>query len=159
MTVFDKMDTSYKPWTPYHGIKDMLEPTHSIVDAEGPVGLYCIAFELPTDEKLFQMGQWMRKEVDTATRFSLTDGKIQVEVEVWDGDFEKRLYFAGDLTFKQCIKMIKNKKFNIGFVPIGAPNVMVAGVKMFKREDLVQMIKIKQMTDAHVKRPKTWIVG
>ena len=159
MTVFDKIDTSYKPWTTYREKKDMLDPTHSIVDANGPDELYCMAIELPIDEKLVQMGKWMRKEIDTKTRFSLTDGKIQVEIEVWDDDFEKRLYFAGDLTFKQCIKLLKTKNFNMGFCPVGAPNVTVAAVKMFKREDLVNMVKLKQMTDAHHNRSKTWKVG
>ncbi len=153
------MDTSYEAWTPYHEKKDMLEATHSIVDADGPMDLYCVAFEIPSDTKLFQMMNWMKKEIDTATRFSLTDGKIQVEIEVWDGDFEKRLYYAGDLTFDQCIKLIKAKNFNMGFVLVGSPNAIVAGVKMFKKEDLIEMVKIKQMTDAHPHRPNTWKVG
>ncbi len=153
------MDTSYEPWKRYHEKKDMLDATHSIVDADGPYDLYCIAIEMPTDEKLIQMGKWMNKEIDTATRFSLTDGRIQVEIEVWDGDFEKRLYFAGDLTFKQCIKLLNARNFNMGFVPVGAPNVTIAAVKMFKWEDLVDMIKIKQITDVHHNRPKTWKVG
>ena len=137
----------------------MLEPTHSIVDADSPTGLYCVAFELPNDKNLIQMMRWMDKEIDTQTRFSLTDGKIQVEIEVWDEDIEKKLYFAGNLTFKQCINLLKTKSFNMGFVPVGDPNATVAGVKMFNKEDLVRIVKIKQMTDAHVNRPKTWKVG
>lgn len=159
MTVFDKINKDYEPWRPYHDKKDMLDATHSIVDATGPFDLYCVAFELPNDKKLIQMAKWMGKEIDTATRFSLTDGKIQVEIEVWDGDFEKRFYFAGDLTFKQCIKLLKTKNFNMGFVPVGSPNVMIAGIKMFNREDLTNMIKIKEMTNTHPNRPKNWKVG
>lgn len=159
MTVFDKMDTSYEAWKTYHEKKDILEPTHSLIDSDGPLDLYRVAIELPTDKILIQMGRWMNKEIDTATRFSLTDGVIQVEIEVWDDDFEKRLYFASDLTLKQCIKMLKGKNFCMGFCPVGAPNVTIAGVKMFRREDLVEMVKIKQMTDAHPKRPNTWKVG
>ena len=153
------MDTSYEPWIPYHGKKDILEPTHSLVDVDGPFDLYRVAIELPSDEKLFQMAQWMQKEVDTATRFSLTDGIIQIEIEVWDGDFEKRFYFAGDLSLKQCIKMLKCKNFCMGFCPVGRPKITVAAVKLFRRGDLVEMIKIKQITDAHTNRPNTWKVG
>ena len=153
------MDTSYEPWKTYHEKKDMLEATHSIIDADGPYDLYCIAFEMPTDEKLIQMGKWMNKEIDASTRFSLTDGRIQVEIEVWDGDFEKRLYFAGDVTFKQCIKLLKAKNFNMGFCPVGAPNVTIAAVKMFKHEDLADMVKMKHMVDAHKNKPKKWKVG
>jgi len=159
LTVFDKMDTSYEPWKTYHKKKDLLEATHSVIDADGPFDLYRIAIELPSDEKLIQMGKWMNKEVDTATRFSLTDGKIQVEIEVWDEDFEKRLYFACDLTFKQCSRILNGKNFNMGFCPVGGPNITIAAVKMFKREDLADMIKLKQMTDAHPNRPETWKVG
>jgi len=159
LTVFDKMDTSYEAWKPYHEKSDILEPTHSVVTTSGPFDLYRVAIELPTDEKLVQLGKWMQKEVDTATRFSLTDGRIQVEIEVWDGDFEKRLYFAGDLSLKQCIQIIKCKNFTMGFCPVGMPNVTVAGVQMYRKDTLVEMIKIKQMTDAHPKRPNTWKVG
>lgn len=159
MTVFDKMDTSYEAWKPYHEKSDILEPTHSVVSTRGPFNLYRVAFELPSDEKLRQMMMWMDKEVDTATRFSLTDGRIQVEIEVWDGDFEKRLYFAGDLSLKQCIQMIMSKNFTMGFCPVGMPNVTVAGVQMYRKEDLVEMIRIKQITDVHPKRPNTWKVG
>jgi hypothetical protein len=159
MTVFDKMDTSYEAWKPYHEKSDILEPTHSVVSTQGPLGLYCVAIELPTDKKLVQLGKWMNKEVDTATRFSLTDGRIQVEIEVWDGDFAKRLYFAGDLSLKQCIQMIKSKHFAMGFCPVGTPNVTVASVQMFRKEDLVEMVRIKKMTDSHPKRPSTWKVG
>jgi len=143
----------------YHEKKDILEPTHSIVDADGPADLYCVAIEVPQDEKMVKLMKWMNKEIDAATRFSLTDGKIQVELEVWDEDFDDKLYFASDLTLKQCHKIIKNKSFNMGFVPVGHPNITIAGVKMFNKEDLVRIVKIKQMTDAHVNRPKIWKVG
>jgi len=143
----------------YHEKKDMLDPTHSIIDADGPDDLYCVAIEMPRDEKMIKLMRWMNKEVDAATRFSLTDGMIQVEIEVWDEDFDDRLYFASDLTFKQCHKIIKNKHFNMGFVPVGMPNGMVAGIKMFRKEELIKIVKIKQMTDAHVNRPKTWKIG
>ncbi len=159
MTVFDKMDTSYKPWKMYHGKKDMLDATHSIVDMKKSFPLYPLAIEMPEDEKLFQMEIWMEKEIDTATRFSLSDGNIQIEIEVWDGDFEKRLYFACDLTLRQCIRMIKSKNFFMGFCPVGLPQLTVAAVKMFQRDDLISMIKTKQMIDAHIKRPKRWKVG
>lgn len=159
MTVFKKIDNSYKPWHMYHEKKDKLEPTHSIVDADGPTDLYCVAFELPNDKNLIQMMRWMNKEIDTQTRFSLSDGKIQVEIEVWDEDIEKKLYFAGDLTFKQCIKLLKTKSFNMGFVPVGSPNVTIAGIKMFKREDLAEMVRIKHMVDSRKDRPDTWVVG
>lgn len=153
------MDTSYEPWKMYHGKKDILDPTHSVIDVVGPFDLYQVAIELPSDEKLIQMAMWMNKEIDTATRFSLTDGHLQVEIEVWDGDFEKKLYFAVDLTLIQCIKLIYSKNFNMGFCPIGCPNVTVAGVTMFRKQDLVDMIKIKQEVDTNPKRPKHWKVG
>ncbi len=153
------MDRSYEPWKMYHQKKDRLDATHSIIDTTVPFDLYPLAIELPSDDKLIQMQKWMDKEVDTATRFSLTDGRIQVEIEVWDGDFEKRLYFACDLTLRQCIKMIKSVNFNMGFCPVGIPKITIAAVKMFKREDLVEMIKVKQQIDAHSGRPKTWNVS
>ena len=159
MTVFEKMDTSYEAWKPYHGRKDILEPTHSLVSTTGPFDLFRVAIELPSDEKLIQIEKWMSKEVNTATRFSLTDGRIQVEIEVWDEDFEKRLYFAGDLKLNQCIQMLKCKNFTMGFCPVGKPNVIVGAVNMFRRDDLVEMIKIKQITDVHPNRAGTWKVG
>jgi len=159
LTVFDKIDYDYEPWKMYHDEKDILEPTHSLVDADGPADLYCVAIEVPQDEKMIKLMKWMTKEIDTATRFSLTDGKIQVEIEVWDEDFDDKLYFASNLTLKQCHKIIKNEKFNMGFVLIGHPNAMVAGVKMFNKKDLVRLVKIKQSIDARVNRPPRWIVG
>jgi len=159
MTVFDKIDTKYKPWTLYHNKKDMLHATHSIIDATGSFELYCIAIEIPYDEKVTQLVEWMNKEVDTRTRFSLTDGQIQVEIEVWDGDYEKKLYFAGDLTLNQCIKVLEGKNFNMGFCPVGNPNVTLAGVQMLNRDDLVELLKLKQAIDVHPNRPGYWKVG
>jgi len=143
----------------YREKKDILESTHSLVDADGPVYLYCVAIEMSRDEKMIKLMKWMNKEVDTATRFSLSDGKLQVEIEVWDEDFDDKLYFACDLTLKQCHKMIKNPNFNMGFVPVGMPNAMVAGVKMFGKEDIVRLVKIKQAVDARVNPPPRWIMG
>ena len=143
----------------YHEKKDILEPTHSLVDATGPADLYCVAIEIPQDEKMIKLMRWMQKEIDTATRFSLTDGKIQVEIEVWDENFDDKLYFASNLTLKQCYKMIKNKNFNMGFVLIGHSNAMVGGVKMFNKVDLVAMVKMKRTVDARTNLPPKWIVG
>ncbi len=160
MPVHGEIRKDYKPFHTYHEEKDMLTSTHSIIFADGIMDLFDIAFEVdPKDADTKRLESYKFKEVDAQTRFSITDGKIQVEVEVWDGDESDKLYYCGDLTLKQAIKLLQQKHFCMGFVPIGTPNFTLNAIKLFNREDLLDMLKIKQQGDALVKKPRFWKVG
>lgn len=156
--VQDSISDNHKPWVAYHDEKDKLISTHSMIDSDGPFGLYNLAIELPS-EQLLPMMELMKKEVDAQNRFSLTDGVIQGEFEMWDGDYSKRMYFCVDFTVNQAIKLTKQDPLAIGYVPIGKPAVVVGAQKIFTIEDLQEFLRIKRMMDASPNRPKTWKVG
>jgi hypothetical protein len=159
MPVHGEIRKEYEPWKAYHDKEDILTPTHSVISIDGPLDLYCVAIEIPIDEKFHKLSKWMLKEVDTATRFSLTDGIIQVEIELWDEDESEKLYFCGTLTLKQAIKLCKSKNFAMGFIPVGKPHITVGAVHLYKKEDLVEVLRIKQRIDAASQRPSRWKVG
>jgi len=160
MPVDNKINTSYEPYVPYHDPKDLVDSTHSLVESDGPCGLYCLAVELPTDQAV-KIGLLMNKEADASDRISLTDGKFQLELELWDGDFSKRLYFCVDLTLKQTIMLTKMKNPAMGYVPIGAPNITVGAQKIFSQKDIKKLLAVKMHLDSRVpnKRPKLWVIG
>lgn len=154
----DKIDTDHEPWKTYHEKKDLLDATHSLVEVDGVADLYNMAIEVP-NEQLVLIMKLMQKEVDASNRFSLTDGLIQGEFEIWDGDYEKHLYFCVDFTLKQAIKFSKQKNPTIGFVPIGRSQITIGGQKIFRIDDIKEFIKIKMMVDARPNRPVKWKVG
>lgn len=156
--IADKIDSHHEPWIPYHGKNDKLDSTHSLVEVNGPVGLYNMAIEIP-NEQVVPIMKLMDKEVDASNRFSLTDGLIQGEFEIWDGDFEKRLYFCVDFTLDQAIKFSKQISPTMGFVPVGVPQFTVGAQKVFRIDDIQKFIKIKHIGDVSPNRPKTWNVG
>lgn len=159
MPVHGEIKKEYEPWKAYYGKEDVLTPTHSVIAIEGPLDLYNVAMEIPSDEKFHNLTKWMLKEVDTATRFSLSDGLIQIEIELWDGDESEKLYFCGDLTLEEAVNLSKSKNFSMGFVPVGKPTITVGAVRLFKKETLLEIIRIKQIIDAMAQRPKKWKVG
>jgi hypothetical protein len=159
MPVHGEIKKEYEPWKAYHGKEDVLTPTHSVLGIDGPLELYNVAMEIPTDEKFHTLTKWMQKEVDTATRFSLTDGIIQIEIELWDGDESQKIYFCGDLTLKDSINLSKSRYFSMGFVPVGKPRITIGAVRLYKKEDLIEIIRIKQRIDARAQRPTKWKVG
>lgn len=159
MPVHGEIKKEYAPWKTYHCKDDILTPTHSVLDIDGPLELYVVAMEIPTDEKFYNLTQWMLKEVDTATRFSLTDGLIQIEIELWDEDKSDKLYFCGDLTLRGAINLSRAKHFSMGFVPVGKPSITIGAIQLFQKEALLEIIKIKQRVDAMAERPKKWKVG
>lgn len=161
MPVDNKINTSYKPYVPYHDPKDLVDSTHSLVEVDGPCGLYCLAVELPTDQ-VVKVGLLMNKEADAADRISLTDGKFQLELELWDGDFSQRLYFCVDLTLKQTIKLAKMKDPFIGYMPIGAPNITVGAQKIFTQDHIKKLLSIKMQLDSmplHKRPSSKWVTG
>jgi len=91
--------------------------------------------------------RFMTKEVDAANRFALVDGIIQGEFEIWDGDFEKRLYFCVDFTLEQAIKFAKKDEQWIGFSLATIPDMLVGGQVVFKINDLRNIIKVKMSED------------
>ncbi len=159
MPVHGEIKKDYEPWKAYHDKDDILTSTHSVLDIDGPLELYVVAMEIPTDEKFHNLTQWMLKEVDTATRFSLSDGIIQIEIELWDEDKSDKLYFCGDLTLRGAIHLSRAKHFSMGFVPVGKPSITIGAIQLFQKETLLEMIKIKQRVDAIAQRPKKWKVG
>lgn len=156
--IVDKIDKIHKPWKMYHGKEDKLDSTHTLVEVDGPFGLYNMAIEIP-DEKIGPIMKLMDKEADAANRFSLTDGIIQGEFEIWDGDYEKRHYFCVDFTLDQAIKFSKQRAPSIGYVPVGKPQVTVGAQKVFTLVDLQEFIRMKMELDAHPNRPPSWKVG
>ena len=154
----NKIDTEHKPWKMYHGEKDKIHTTHSIISVDGPFGLYNMAIELP-NEQIVPVMKLMDKEVDASNRFSLTDGLIQGEFEIWDGDYEKRLYFCVDFILKDAVKFSQQSAPTIGYVPVGNPQMTIGAQKVFTVVDLKEFIKLKMAMDTNPKRPKTWKVG
>ncbi len=154
----NKIDADHEPWKMYHGKKDMLDTTHSMISVDGPFGLYNMAIELP-NEQIVPVMKLMDKEVDAADRFSLTDGLIQGEFEIWDDDYKKKLYFCVDFPLKDAVKFAKQSAPTIGYVPIGNPQMVVGAQKVFTVVDLKKFIKLKIVMDANPERPQTWKVG
>ena len=155
----NKIDADHEPWKMYHGKKDMLDTTHSMISVDGPFGLYNMAIELP-NEQIFPVMKLMDKEVDAADRFSLTDGLIQGEFEIWDGDYEKRLYFCVEFTLEEAIMFAKQENPMIGFSVVNVPNVLVGGQKIFNMDDLRKVINLKQTGDAKITKPShRWKTG
>jgi hypothetical protein len=159
MPVHGEIRKEYVPWKTYYGKEDLLTATHSVIEVDGPMELYCMAIEVPFDKNFYKLVKWMKKEIDTATRFSLTDGTIQIEIELWDGDESDKLYFCGDLTLKEAIKLCKHKHFAMGFVPVGTPEIIAGGTILYEKETLVEIIRLKQKIDARSDRPTKWKVG
>jgi hypothetical protein len=158
MPVSDKIDESYEPWKMYHGKNDKLSPTHSLIEVDGPLKYYNMAIEIP-NEQVYPIIKLMQKEADASNRFSLTDGLLQGEFELWDGDYEKRLYFCVDFTLDQAIKFANQKDPTIGYVPVGVPNVTAGGQQIFRMNDLRKFIIMKRHVDTRPDRPNTWKVG
>jgi len=161
MPIDNKINTSYEPYVPYNDPKDLLDSTHSLVEVDGPCGLFCLAIELP-NEQIVNVALLMNKEADAADRISLTDGKFQLELELWDGDFTKRLYFCVDLTLKQTIKLAKMNDPFIGYVPVGTPNITVGGQQIFTQEHIKNLLSIKMQFDSlplHKRPSSKWVIG
>ena len=78
---------------------------------------------------------------------------------MWDGDESKKIYFCGDLTLKDAINLTKSRYFSMGFVPVGKPKITVGAVRLYKKEDLIEIIRIKQRIDVRAPRPTKWKVG
>lgn len=154
----NKIDTDHKAWKMYHEKKDKLDTTHSMISVDGPFGLYNMAIELP-NEQIVPVMKLMDKEVDASNRFSLTDGLIQGEFEIWDGDYEKRLYFCVDFTLKDAVKFARQSAPTIGYVPVGNPQMVVGAQKVFTLVDIKEFIRLKMAMDTNPKRPHTWKVG
>lgn len=144
----DKIDRNYKAGKKYHQARDMLHATHSLVEVDGPFDIYNMAIEIPPEEKI-PVEKIMEKEpFDCANRFSLTGGKIQGEFEIWDGDYEKHLYFCVDFTIHQAIKLSNQKNSVIGFVPVELSHMMIGAQQIFNIEIIKELIKIKMRMDA-----------
>ena len=154
----NKIDSDHEPWKMYHGKKDMLDTTHSMISVDGPFGLYNMAIELP-NEQIVPVMKLMDKEVDAADRFSLTDGLIQGEFEIWDEDYGKKLYFCVDFPLKDAVKFAKQSAPTMGYVPVGNPQMVIGAQKVFTVIDLKKFIKLKIAMDENPKRPQTWKVG
>ena len=149
-------------YKPSHDPNDLLTPTHPIIFAEGAFDMFRVAFEIDmSDEDSKRLESYAFREVDAGCRFSITDGQIQIEVEVWDGDQSDKLYYCGDLSVKQAVALLDQKDFCMGFVPVGKPRTTVNAIQLFHPEDLHAMLKIKFQTDALIpsKRPRYWKVG
>ena len=114
--------------------------------------LFVLAIEV-SDKQGFQLLHLMVKEVDAANRFSLSNGVIQGEFEIWDGDFEKRLYFCVDFTLNQAIKFASQKNPTICFSLANGPDILVGEQNIFSIDNLWEIIKIKQITDTHHNKP------
>ena len=160
MPVNNKIDESYKSYVPYYNVGDILDATHSLVDADGPCDLFCLAVELPTDQVL-RVALLMNHECDAADRISLTDGKFQLELELWRADFSKKLYFCVDLSLRQTIKLAKMKNPAMGYVPIGNPKITVGAQKIFTQKDIQKLLSVKMQFDSlpPKKRPPKWGIG
>lgn len=144
----DKIDRNYEVGKEYHQAKDMLHATHSLVEVDGPFDIYNMAIEIPP-EQLTPIIKIMKNEpFDCANRFSLTGGKIQGEFEIWDGDYEKHLYFCVNFTLQQAIKLSKQKNSVIGFVPVEMSRIMIGAQQIFNIEIIQEFIKIKMRIDA-----------
>ncbi len=169
MPINDKIDKSIK-WEISHQNKDLLDTTHKLVEIDktfkmikinlqnklsistGIGDLFELAIEV-SGKQGFQLLQLMTKEVDAANRFSLSNGVIQGEFEIWDDDFEKRLYFCVDFTLKQAIKFAEQKNPAICYSLASTSKILVGGQKIFSIDDLQKIIKIKQISDAKITKP------
>ncbi len=155
----DHIDTIHEAYKFYHDKKDRLITTHSLVDTPNSLfGLHELAIEIPT-EKIKPIVNLMMKEVNAADRISMTDGKFQLECEIWDDDYSKRLYHCVDISIKQLIKLIKMKKPAMGYVEIGNPSQTVGAQKIFSQDDFKSVLRVKMQIDAQPNIPKTWKRG
>jgi len=141
-----KIDTTHKPWKFYHGKKDLIETTHRIIQHDYFSGLYNTAIEVSKKE-MKSLEQLMTKEVDAANRFSVTDGIIQGEFEIWDGDYSESLYFCVDFTLAQAIKFTQSNNSFIGYVTVGSNEIIIGGQRVFAMADLYQIILTKRQGD------------
>lgn len=181
-------DKDHKDWKPYHKLKDLVDATHKIVSVNTNCRImkidgikiddgnkikpslkisvadignkFCnMSIEI-SDDQGFEILKLMTKEVDAANRFSLTDGMIQGEFEIWDGDYEKRLYFCVEFTLEEAIKFVNQENPMIGFSMVKLPNVLVGGQKIFNIDDLRKVINLKQTGDAKITKPShRWKTG
>jgi len=143
----NKIDPDHEPWKPYYEAKDMVHATHSIVEVDGPFDIFNMAIEIPL-EQITPIIKIMKKEpFDCANRFSLTGGLIQGEFEIWDGNYEKHLYFCVDFTLKQAIKFSNQANPVIGFVPVKMPKMIIGMQQIFNIEDIKKFIKIKTIQE------------
>ena len=181
-----KIDREHKSWKPYHKNKDLIDATHKIVTVNanckimkideikindgiksspkisiGDIGNSMCNMSIEVSEvQGFEILKLMTKEVDAANRFSLIDGMIQGEFEIWDDDYEKRLYFCVEFTLKEAIKFANQENPMIGFSLVKPPNVLVGGQKVFNIDDLRKVISLKQIGDAKIRKPShRWKVG
>jgi len=155
----DQIDDIHEAYKFYHNPEDKLVTTHSLVDTPDSLfGLHELAIEIPIEE-VKPMADLMVKEVDASDRISLTDGKFQLECEIWDGNYSKRFYHCVDISIKQLIKLIKMKKPSMGYVEIGKSNLTVGAQKIFSQEDFKRVLSVKMQIDSMAKRPRTWKVG
>jgi len=151
MTLNNKIDPDHESWKPYYEAKDMLHATHSLVDVDGPFDIYNMAIEIPL-EQLIPIIKIMKNEpFDCANRFSLTGEIIQGEFEIWDGNYEKHLYFCVNFTLKQAIKFSEQANPVIGFVLIKMPQIIIGMQQIFNIENIKEFIKIKTMIDSRKK--------
>ncbi len=181
-----KIDKDHKSWKPYHQPKDLIDATHKIFTVNANCKImkidgikienknkpslkisianignsFCnMSIEVSSDQG-FEILKLMTKEVDAANRFSLTDGMIQGEFEIWDGDYEKRLYFCAEFTLDEAIKFANQENPMIGFSVVNVPNVLVGGQKIFNMDDLRKVISLKQTGDAKITKPShRWKTG
>ena len=183
-----RIRSNHKAWRPYHKLTDLVDATHKIVPVNpnckimkidgtkidsgnknkpslkisiADIGnsMCSVSIEISQDQG-FDILKLMTKEVDAANRFSITDGVIQGEFEIWDGDYEQRHYFCVDFTLKEAIMFAKQKIPVIGFSLVNLPNVLVGGQEVFNIADLRKVISLKQVGDAKIKKPShRWKVG
>lgn len=172
-----KIDTNYEPWKAYNKPKDLIDTTHKLVRittnckimkiaginplkmAIADIEFHNMSIEV-SEVQGFEILKLMTKEVDATNRFLLIDGIIQGEFEIWDGDYEKRLYFSVDFTLLDAIKFAKQQEPVIGFSLARLPNVLVGGQTVFHIDDLWKIIKLKQIGDAKIIKPShRWKVG
>ena len=173
-----KIDADHEPWKPYHRPKDLIDATHKLVRVAtnckvmkidttqsylamftADVEFHSMAIEISVDQG-FEILKLMEKEADAANRFSLTDGIIQGEFEIWDGDFEKRLYFCVEFTLMDAIKFAKQQEPVIGFSLIRTPNILVGTQNVFDIDNLRKIIQLKQIGDAKITKPsQRWKTG
>ena len=181
-------DVDHIAWKSYHKLKDLVDATHEIINVNPNCKImkiegtkinsgnknkpslkisiadignsFCNMSIVVSSNQGFEILKLMTREVDAANRFSLTDGVIQGEFEIWDDDYEKRLYFCVDFTLKEAIMFAKQKNPVIGFSLVELPNMLVGGQKIFNVDDLRKVIGLKQIGDAKIKKPShRWKTG
>ena len=122
----------------------MLHATHNLVEINGPFDMYNMAIEVPPKQMIPVMKIMKKESFDCADRFSLTGGKIQGEFEIWDGDYEKHLYFCVDFTLQQAIKFVNQTDHAIGFVLVEMPQAMIGAQQVFTAETMKKFIDMSK---------------